>query len=274
MLTGVDNLPHRARRSDRGQLRGRGPAARGRDPNARDGGVRLPDRRLPAGARGDRGLPCRSTGGKRACSDKVVYNPFYVSTHTAPGTRQIAAVTFSMNDPQVGSRTWSRASTRRTTHISVYSRGDRANQIGREQILDANRRFLARISDQDPTAPASMCDDWGLLPARQDRGLRRRFWPELEAMLGPSAHLSHRRPARVRAGRDDRRVFARTREQALRRQGDRMSRKDTQPASRSSAPARRAQRRLVPEAQRLPEGTRVREGRPRRRRLTSSTGGH
>ena len=116
--------------------------------------------------------------------DKVVYNPFYVSTYTAPGTRHIAAVTFSMNDPQVGHPFVVTRQYPENDFISVYSRGDRANQIGRRQILDANREFLATISDQDPTAHASLCDDWAYFPHVSVDDFDAGFYGEFEAMQG------------------------------------------------------------------------------------------
>lgn len=115
---------------------------------------------------------------------KVVYNPFYVATYTAPGTRHIAAVTFSMNDPQIGYPYVVTRQYPENDFISIYSRGDRARRIGREQVLSNNRDFLVTIADREPTAHASLCDDWAYFPHVSVDDFDAGFYAELEALQG------------------------------------------------------------------------------------------
>lgn len=116
--------------------------------------------------------------------EQVEYNPFYVATYTAPGTRHIAAVTFSMNDPQVGDPFVVTRQYPENDFISVYSRGDRKGRIDRKYVLDRNREFLATISDQDPTAHASLCDEWAYFPHVPVAAVDDGFYGSLEAMQG------------------------------------------------------------------------------------------
>ncbi|MFO1394025.1 MAG: FAD-dependent oxidoreductase [Steroidobacteraceae bacterium] len=121
---------------------------------------------------------------ERRLFGQVVYNPFYVTTYTAPGTREISAVTFSMNDPQVGHPYVVTRQYPENDFISVYSRGDRAQSIGRPEILENNRRFLAAITDKDPTAHPSLCDDWAYFPHVPVDVFDAGFYGELEALQG------------------------------------------------------------------------------------------
>lgn len=121
---------------------------------------------------------------ERKLFSQVVYNPFYVTTYTAPGTRVISAVTFSMNDPQVGHPYVVTRQYPENDFISVYSRGDREEKIGRAEILANNVRFLATITDQDPTAQPSLCDDWAYFPHVKVEHFDAGFYGELEALQG------------------------------------------------------------------------------------------
>ena len=87
-------------------------------------------------------------------------------------------------DPQVGHPYVVTRQYPENDFISVYSRGDRAERIGRQQILDNNRAFLSTIADQEPTAHASLCDDWAYFPHVPVAAFDAGFYGDLEAMQG------------------------------------------------------------------------------------------
>jgi hypothetical protein len=115
---------------------------------------------------------------------QVIYNPFYVATYVAPGTERIAAVTFAMDDPRVGDPFVVTRQYPGNDFISVYSRGDRPGRITREQILERNREFLGKISDQEPERKPSTCDEWAYFPHVPVEAVDAGFYTELEQMQG------------------------------------------------------------------------------------------
>jgi hypothetical protein len=68
--------------------------------------------------------------------------------------------------------------------ISIYSRGDRANDIDRDEIEANNERFLQTLRARDPAVRASSCDDWAYFPHVPHAAVDAGFYSELEAMQG------------------------------------------------------------------------------------------
>jgi predicted NAD/FAD-binding protein len=121
---------------------------------------------------------------ERRLFGQVIYNPFYVTTYDAPGTEAIAAVTFALPLPETGQPF---VVTRQFPHndfVSVYTRGDRGNTIGRHEVWAANESFLARIMDRAPTRQSRTCDEWAYFPHVPVDALDAGFYRDLEALQG------------------------------------------------------------------------------------------
>ena len=95
---------------------------------------------------------------------KVRYNPFFVTTYKAPGTRRVAAVTFSFPKPDKGEPYVVTRQYPENDFISVYSRGDWEGEIDRKVIHENNERFLRLIGAQNPEVQEFSCDDWAYFP--------------------------------------------------------------------------------------------------------------
>jgi len=115
---------------------------------------------------------------------QVVFNPFFVTTYMAPGTERVAAVTFSLPQPALGEPHVVTRQYPESNFISIYSRGDREQTIGREKIEANNRRFLGEIAARDPGAEPLNCDDWAYFPHVPCAAVDAGFYSELEAMQG------------------------------------------------------------------------------------------
>lgn len=121
---------------------------------------------------------------ERRLFGQVIYNPFYVTAYDAPGTEAIAAVTFALPLPETGQPF---VVTRQFPHndfVSVYTRGDRGNTIGRHEVWAANESFLARIMDRAPTRQSRTCDEWAYFPHVPVDAVDAGFYRDLEALQG------------------------------------------------------------------------------------------
>ncbi len=116
--------------------------------------------------------------------EQVDVNPFFVTTYMAPGTERVAAVTFSLPEPALGEPHVVTRQYPESNFISIYSRGDREETIGREKIEANNRRFLGEIAAQDPDAAPLNSDDWAYFPHVPCAAVDAGFYSELEAMQG------------------------------------------------------------------------------------------
>lgn len=121
---------------------------------------------------------------ERRLFDQVVFNPFFVSTYHAPGTEEIAAVTFALRDPPDGQPCVVTRQYPENDFISVYSRGDRAGRITREQVEANNVAFLPRINASVAHRHASTDDDWAYFPHVPVGAMDAGFYGELEGMQG------------------------------------------------------------------------------------------
>ncbi len=121
---------------------------------------------------------------ERKLFEQVVVNPFFVTTYMAPGTERVAAVTFSLPEPALGQPHVVTRQYPESNFISIYSRGDCGNSIGRKEIEANNRSFLSEIAAQDPDAAAMNIDDWAYFPHVPCAAVDAGFYSELEAMQG------------------------------------------------------------------------------------------
>jgi hypothetical protein len=124
------------------------------------------------------------TAEERRLFGQVIYNPFYVTTYDAPGTEEVAAVTFSLPLPEVGQPYVVTRQYPRNDFISVYTRGDRANRIGRAEVWAANEKFLAKIMDREPERQSCTCDEWAYFPHVPVAAVDAGFYRDLEALQG------------------------------------------------------------------------------------------
>jgi Flavin containing amine oxidoreductase len=115
---------------------------------------------------------------------QVIYNPFYVTTYDAPGTEAVAAVTFALPLPGTGQPFVVTRQFPNNDFISVYTRGDRGNTVGRHEVRAANEKFLAKIMDREPTRQSSTCDEWAYFPHVPVDAVDAGFYRDLEALQG------------------------------------------------------------------------------------------
>jgi hypothetical protein len=121
---------------------------------------------------------------ERKLFDQVEFNPFFVTTYEAPGTERVAAVTFSLPEPETGQPCVVTRQYPANDFISVYSRGDRKLRIGRREIEANNAAFLDRIHARNPKVHAAMCDDWAYFPHVPCAAMDSGFYSELESLQG------------------------------------------------------------------------------------------
>lgn len=115
---------------------------------------------------------------------QVVYNPFFVTTYKSPGTERIAAVTFSLPEPEHGQPCVATRQYPENDFISIYSRGDRAGTIGIKEIDANNVKFLRDIGAKDPQKHAFSNDDWAYFPHVPYPAVDAGFYSELEGLQG------------------------------------------------------------------------------------------
>lgn len=115
---------------------------------------------------------------------KVEYNPFFVTTYKAPGTQEIAAVTFSMPIPELGRPYVVTRQYPENDFISVYTRGDREGKITREHVMKENSLFLDEIHAKNPQEHDFSCDDWAYFPHVSADEMDKGFYHHLEALQG------------------------------------------------------------------------------------------
>jgi hypothetical protein len=121
---------------------------------------------------------------ERGLFAQVLYNPFYVTTYDAPGTEAVAAVTFALPLPEVGQPFVVTRQFPRNDFVSVYTRGDRDNAIGRSQVWAANEKFLAKIMDREPARHSYSCDEWAYFPHVPVEAMDAGFFSKLESLQG------------------------------------------------------------------------------------------
>jgi hypothetical protein len=121
---------------------------------------------------------------ERRLFEQVIVNPFFVTTYEAPGTERIAAVTFSLPEPERGEPYVVTRQYPDNDFISIYSRGDRGQKIGRPEIEANNERFLREIKAREPAIHAANCDDWAYFPHVPCAAMDAGFYSELEALQG------------------------------------------------------------------------------------------
>jgi hypothetical protein len=119
-----------------------------------------------------------------ALFEKVRYNPFFVTTYKAPGTERVAAVTFSLPEPELGEPFVVTRQYPENDFISIYTRGDYAGQIDREHIREKNIHFLGEIGARDPEVQEFSCDDWAYFPHVHWEEVDKGYYTNLDSYQG------------------------------------------------------------------------------------------
>jgi hypothetical protein len=115
---------------------------------------------------------------------QVLINPFYVSTYFAPGTEEVAAVSFSLPQPEEGQPYVVTRQFPDNDFISIYTRGDREGKITREVVEHNNVRFLREIGAKDPKQHSFTVDDWAYFPHVPVEAVDKGFYTELDGLQG------------------------------------------------------------------------------------------
>ena len=116
--------------------------------------------------------------------DQVLINPFYVTAYNAPGTERVAAVTFSLPEPELGQPYVVTRQFPENDFISVYTRGDATQQITRAQVEAHNAIFLRKIGAVDPERHDFICDDWAYFPHVSPAAVDEGFYTKLDDLQG------------------------------------------------------------------------------------------
>ena len=121
---------------------------------------------------------------ERRLFEQVLINPFFLTTYTAPGTERVAAVTFSLPEPELGQPFVVTRQYPENDFISIYTRGDREGTIDRSVVERNNEKFLRDIGSTNPEARAYSSDDWAYFPHVPYSAVDAGFYSELDGMQG------------------------------------------------------------------------------------------
>ncbi len=124
------------------------------------------------------------SGEERALFEQVLFNPFFVTAYKAPGTERVAAVTFSLPEPDLGQPFVVTRQYPENDFISIYTRGDREGAINRDKVEAHNAAFLAEIGAENPQLHDFCSDEWAYFPHVSPAAVEAGFYTALDALQG------------------------------------------------------------------------------------------
>ncbi len=121
---------------------------------------------------------------ERTLFEQVLVNPFFLTTYKAPGTTRVAAVSFSLPEPDMGQPFVVTRQYPENDFISIYTRGDREGTIDREKVEANNAAFLAAIGAKHPRRHHFFSDEWAYFPHVSPAAVDAGFYTALDALQG------------------------------------------------------------------------------------------
>ncbi|MEM7214499.1 MAG: FAD-dependent oxidoreductase [Pseudomonadota bacterium] len=121
---------------------------------------------------------------ERALFEKVILDPFVVTTYATDCELDVSAVSFMFPRPEIGEPYVVTQQFRDVPLLSVYSRMDREGKITREDVLANNRKLLQVIGAEDATAEPYTYDEWPYFPHVDVEQMQSGFYRDLENQQG------------------------------------------------------------------------------------------